>query len=115
MKKSTMAKILCIAVVLIFGFIYYYNTLPAINIHSPGLWGFIIIISAALTLASGFSNLKKMFMEKTKHVSVIKLSKTNHLFGFFMVITVVLVVIYGIGSFFFTPQKKTKQNKKGMK
>lgn len=103
MKKSTMAKILCIAVVLIFGFIYYYNTLPAINIHSPGLWGFMIIISAALTLASGFSNLKKMFMEKTKHVSVIKLSKTNHLFGFFMVITVVLVVIYGIGSFLSSP------------
>ena len=80
MKKSTMAKIVCIIAVVIFGFIYYYNTLPAINIHSPGLWGFLIILSAAFTIAAGFSNLKKMVYEKSKHINVVKLSKANHLF-----------------------------------
>ena len=43
MKKLTALLIL---ILLIAGGIYYYVALPAINLHSPGLWSFIISILA---------------------------------------------------------------------
>ncbi len=49
MKKGTRNLILIITG-LIIAFIYYYITLPAINIHSTGFWGFAIIAVAILTL-----------------------------------------------------------------
>lgn len=47
MKKSI--KYLILAVVFAIGaFIYYYVTLPAINIHSTGFWSFIIMLILAI-------------------------------------------------------------------
>lgn len=48
MKKIRNAAIIILAVLLA-GFIYFYVTLPAINIHSAGFWTFIFILIAALT------------------------------------------------------------------
>lgn len=47
MKKASKIFITVIVLGLV-GFIYYYLTLPALNIHSPGFWWFLII---ALVLA----------------------------------------------------------------
>ncbi len=47
MKKFTALAIL---ILIILGGIYYYVTLPAINIHSPGLWSFVISILAVLAI-----------------------------------------------------------------
>lgn len=47
MKKG-MIKLLLLIILLIGGFIYYYIALPAINIHSPGLWLFLISIIVIL-------------------------------------------------------------------
>ncbi len=43
MKKIT---VLLVLILIIAGGIYYYVALPAINLHSPGLWSFIISILA---------------------------------------------------------------------
>ena len=52
--KKNIWKLLTIPALLLICFVYYYVTLPAINLHSPGLWtfilGFIAILFAAYTL-----------------------------------------------------------------
>lgn len=49
MKKSTM-KIIGIVLFLLVAAIYYYITLPAINIHSSDFWGFFILLIAVVLL-----------------------------------------------------------------
>lgn len=56
MKK--ILKIIPVLLVLLVGFIYYYIALPAINLHSPGLWSFIITILLIVT-AGAFAFLNK--------------------------------------------------------
>ncbi len=55
MKKTT-GKIAIIVLVLVFLGIYYYITLPAINIHSAGFWtasmALVLLLTAACTLVS---------------------------------------------------------------
>lgn len=47
--KKNIVKILLALALLFIGFLYYYIYLPVINIHSPGLWIFIISIIFLLT------------------------------------------------------------------
>lgn len=42
--KHNIAIAIRVIVVLGIAFLYYYNTLPALNIHSKGLWGFFIFM-----------------------------------------------------------------------
>lgn len=49
MKKATKKIILVLLALLAVG-IYYYVTIPAINIHSTGFWNFLIILFCALIL-----------------------------------------------------------------
>ena len=41
--KRGFGRVLLILLVLVLAGAYYYVTLPAINIHSQGFWGFIIL------------------------------------------------------------------------
>ena len=43
---KTKHKVLIGLIVVIFAAIYYYITLPAINIHSVDFWSFIIVVFA---------------------------------------------------------------------
>lgn len=66
MKKLTALLIL---ILLITGGIYYYVALPAINLHSPGLWSFIISILAIGGIALlAFKSIPKAV--KTGYVAV---------------------------------------------
>lgn len=58
MKKTRNVIISLIAALLIL-FVYYYITLPAVNVHSHGFWFFIIIALIVLTLVIGFAFNKK--------------------------------------------------------
>ena len=53
MKKSGKLKrrIILIAVLAALVFLYYYVELPAINIHSGGFWGFLILVAILLVAA----------------------------------------------------------------
>lgn len=48
MKRSKKGKILAVIAVLILAGLYYYVTLPAINIHSSGFWAFLIALLAVI-------------------------------------------------------------------
>lgn len=55
MKKAK-AKIIGAIVLVIVAFLYYYFTLPAINIHSRDFWFFIGILVAVLALIYAWKN-----------------------------------------------------------
>ena len=48
-------KILLTIVAILIACVYYYVKLPALNIHSKGFWGFIIVVSALIFAVSGLS------------------------------------------------------------
>lgn len=56
MKKI---KILFAIVAVLWAAIYYYMTIPAINIHSGGFWMFLITLVVVLTLFFGFRSIKR--------------------------------------------------------
>ncbi|MBQ4530135.1 MAG: CvpA family protein [Lachnospiraceae bacterium] len=95
MKKAKW-YILLAALLLVVGGIYYYVTLPAINIHSAGLWTFLLTLClfamaviALLSLKSG----KKIEKAITKSVPL-KIAAG---------VTAVLAVIYFLGSLLSSP------------
>ena len=47
-SKKLKRRIILIAVLAAIVFLYYYIELPAINIHSGGFWGFMILIAILL-------------------------------------------------------------------
>ena len=85
--------------------IYYYIMLPAVNIHSPGFWKFIIFVCAAGTL------IYALFRVRLKTIPVYnqngragntvsmeyKTPKDKILFRIFLGITIGLVAVFIIG------------------
>ena len=67
MKESK--KILLAILLVIAAGIYYYVTIPAINIHSADTWGFAIILLLII--------LAVYIVRKRMHISEIKESKCN--------------------------------------
>lgn len=105
MKKGTIFKLKLSALlfVLIFGAIYYYVTLPAINIHSPGLWKFVLVVLVVVSIVSAIRDISDTINHNSKTFSIKKLSKKNHLFGFFFLVTVLVFCVFGIGFFLSSP------------
>ncbi len=105
MKKGTFFKLKLSALlfVLIFGAIYYYVTLPAINIHSPGLWKFVLVVLVIVSIVSAIRDISDTINHNSKTFSIKKLSKKNHLFGFFFLVTILVFCVFGIGFFLSSP------------
>lgn len=105
MKKGTIFKLKLSAIlfVLIFGAIYYYVTLPAINIHSPGLWKFVLVVLVIVSIVSAIRDIADTINHNSKTFSIKKLSKKNHLFGFFFLVTILVFCVFGIGFFLSSP------------
>ena len=82
MKKI---KIIGVIALLLFAAVYYYITIPAINIHSTGLWSFIILF--IVILAAYYVLRKKIPLKEIKYDKGIKL--------FLGVLIVVLMVYFG--------------------
>ena len=99
MKKAKWYLILLVTLLLVGG-IYYYITIPAINIHSSGMWGFIFTLCVVvMVVCMGFSlngNVKKTkALEKAIKKSLpLKIS---------VGITALLVVVYFFGSILSSP------------
>src|SRR5699024_484034 len=51
--KNIKKVLVTLIIALVIGFIYYYFTLPAINIHAKGFWSFLIISLIILTTILG--------------------------------------------------------------
>lgn len=90
MKK--ILKFTPILVILIIGFIYYYIALPAINLHSPGLWSFIITLFIIITA-----------------VCFIFLNKYKKLYMLLCLITGLTSIIFAVGSILSSPIVNAKK------
>lgn len=113
MKKSMRLKLalISIAITLILGSIYYYAALPAINIHSEGFWGFIILLFILLTGSAAFLQRKKFHvvehMNKKPHL--IKCLKQSKLTYGLSLVTVCLIAVFIIGSVLSSPIVNAKK------
>ena len=112
MKKGLgiLKLIACVAVAVIAA-VYYYIQLPAINIHSPGFWKFIIFIMIIATMAVWILNHDK---SKEGRQFVNKMAAKDYIFDFktrsgaliFKLVggvTILLVVIYFVGNILSSP------------
>lgn len=106
MKNNKFLRILIAAVVGIVALgIYYYITIPAINIHSTGTWGAILFVVAVLMLLSLFRSFKKNGMHGIEGMRSVNFSlkETGILFKALAVVFVVLCVIYLFGTLLSSP------------
>lgn len=105
MKKGKQLKgrILFVLGVLLAGAIYYYITIPAINIHSTGLWAFMIGLVLMIGCACAVLSLKKSGrMKLTKNgldVSPGEIGAAKYIFW----LCGALVVVFIIGSILSSP------------
>lgn len=108
--KKTKAFVLSAIVALIIGAVYYYISLPAINIHSKGFWGFIISLFAIITLVVAFITADKNAISMDRGLFTLNsgLFKKKIVFVF-GIITAALIVIYLLGSLLSSPIVNAKK------
>ena len=96
--KKILTIFLGVFATLLIAFLYYYVSLPAVNIHSPGFWFFAIVLLIVVTLIityivnrdnRQFMNAKDLFRKKTVLISV--------------AVTVLVILIYIFGSILSSP------------
>lgn len=111
MKKGRLIKgkiIFCIVLILLAG-IYYYVAIPAINIHSPGMWAFMIGLVLMLGCATAiWKTAKKGHVKLTKKgldISPGNIGGAKYIFY----LAAALVVIYIAGSVLSSPIVNAKK------
>ncbi len=108
--KKILSKILIAVVILLIAGIYYYIKLPALNIHSPGLWKFMLfmvfvgtLIHFGLKLKKDYDDFGKSALQLNKEVVLKSSSKWGIvLFG-------ALLIIYIVGSILSSPIVNAKR------
>lgn len=99
--RNIKVKIIGVFLILLFAGIYYYITLPAINIHSSGFWFFLILVVAALMVG--------YIIRKRYTAYEIKQSKVVKAIG---VILFLVILAYIIGSLLSSPIFNAKKYQK---
>lgn len=104
MKKFVKYGIIAVIALIALG-IYYYVTIPAINIHSSGTWGVMLLLLVILILISLFKQLKK---EKRANIESIakwsfSLKEWNLWAKILGVLLIVLCLTFGIGTLLSSP------------
>lgn len=105
MKKflKIILPILCLCVI---GYIYYYITLPAINIHSVGFWYFMIGLFVLFTLSIGIITASdSLGKSDSKNQKIIfqKPFLRNKLFKLSLILTGLILIIFIFGSILSSP------------
>lgn len=106
MKKFIKYLISLVAILLI-AFIYYYISLPAINIHSPGFWWFLISFFLIISAVLGLSGLNIETGTRKPHNST-----RSNLFKIFAVTTGAIIIFFIIGSILSSPMINSSKYQK---
>lgn len=98
MKKGKIKALLVLLVIVLAG-IYYYVTIPAINIHSTGIWIFILLVLVLILAA---------YAAKKKFTSIreVKSSKFLKIGG---IVLMVVLLVFAAGSILSSPIVNAKQ------
>ncbi len=101
--KQLTGRILFVIGLILAAAVYYYITIPAINIHSTGLWAFMIGLALMLGCAIAFRSLKKSgnvkFTRNGLDINPGEIGPAKYVFW----LCGALVVIYIIGSVLSSP------------
>ena len=109
MKKKKGKVLLILAILLVLG-IYYYVTIPAINIHASGFWVSLIVILVLLLILCMGRNLRVRSFDDLHNIrEEIKESKLTRLLAGLIV---VVVVVYLGGSILSSPIVNAKKYQK---
>lgn len=98
MKKGKARVFLIFLVILIAG-IYYYVTIPAINIHASGFWTFILSVIVLLLAAYGIKMRFTSFQE----------AKRSKVFRIGGILFAALVIVFAVGSILSSPIVNAKK------
>ena len=98
MKKGKVKVFLTFLVILIAG-IYYYVTIPAINIHASGFWTFILSVIVLLLAAYGVKMRFTSFQE----------AKRSKVFRIGGILFAALVIVFAVGSILSSPIVNAKK------
>lgn len=103
MKKGKRVLLYAIGVIaaLVAIFVYYYITLPAINIHASGFWFFVLALVAAAAVVYGLRKAQKEI--KTFGKSAVINWKDFKLLKVFIGVFVSILAVYLIGSLLSSP------------
>lgn len=105
--RTLKSKLLAIFIIAIGGFCYYYVKLPAINLHSVGFWKFIIVLGLFITVAFALTGVHVgMHREEIYYDIPDKRKFFAKLAGG---ITLVLVVVFIVGSILSSPIINSKK------
>ena len=104
-------KAVAFVVVAVVAALYYYIELPAINIHSPGFWKFIIFVMLIVTVEVWLMNHRKAAgggryrgnISAKEFFSDFKTQAGSVLFKTAFVCTVIIVVLYVVGNILSSP------------
>lgn len=112
MKKGV-RNLIIVLVALAAAFIYYYVTLPAINIHSSGFWFFIMTIIIVIMVIHGIRKAGKEYVEsETAEKLGIKLGsglKGDKLLKLLGILLILVVLVYAGGSVLSSPIVNAKK------
>jgi hypothetical protein len=103
MKKLFKYLISTIIIALLIG-LYYYVTLPAINIHSPGFWFFTIGALIIICIIIGIPTFNKSNSSQLKPALF-----KNKLFAMACGVTILVILIYVVGSIISSPMVNAKR------
>lgn len=107
--KSRKGKILAVIVVLILAGIYYYVTIPAINIHSSGFWTFLI---AVLVLILAYTALRGTRLHSVDDIKELRYLKGRKVIKILLGLIGILVLILAVGTILSSPIVNAKKYQK---
>lgn len=98
LKRKGIIKVVLAAMLFLIAGIYYYVALPAINIHSKGLWGFLILLCAAIGILCSFRNV--VWEEgKNLYYDIHSLKGFHKIFSYaFLGLAAALILVFLLGS-----------------
>ena len=104
-KKKMIRNILIVLAGIVFLGVYYYVTIPAINIHSKGTWGAILFLVLVLMLLSGLKHLRGSGAETVEGLKTFRFhfKEFGLLFKVLAILLVMLCLFYIIGSLLSSP------------
>lgn len=103
-KKVLRGLLLVLAAVVALG-VYYYVTLPAINIHSSGTWGAILLIVVVLMMLSALKQIRRNRQAPVEGMNTFHFDwkESSLIFKLLGILLILLILIYIAGSLLSSP------------
>lgn len=101
--KKVIRKLLVVIVLAVLLGVYYYVTLPAINIHSEGFWACLLFLIAMLTVLYALAKSRKEYKKQGTRVEFKTLFTKLKLVKFGAAVFVLVGVVYFVGTLLSSP------------